>query len=198
MDTEEEKEVIAQIKEAIARSRGYADHFCWPPNRDLEEFGIVRTFCESLEREGRPFLSMESLRGRGRGNDPPDCEAKDFLGNLVGIEVTELVDPAAIKAFINSEIYAWAEWDRDKLIHAIDERLNAKDKPAQVKGGPYGSYVVIIHTDEPYLNATYVGNLLKDVRFGRRKLIDRAFLLFSYDPNPEFRSYPSMELKFGA
>ena len=194
MDTEEEKKFIAQIKEAIARKRGYADFFCWPPNRDLEEFGIVSEFCESLEKNGQLFFNRDSVKGRGRGNDPPDFEAKDLLGNYIGIEVTELVDFAAIETLKNTGVYEWAEWDRAKIIRVIDERLSAKDKPAQVKGGPYVSYVIIIHTDEPSLNVSYITSLLKDVRFTKRKLIDRAFLFLS--PDPEIKIYPYVELEF--
>jgi len=194
MDTEEEKKFIAQIKQAIARKRGYADFFCWPPNRNLEELGIVREFCESLEKNGQLFLDRDSLKARGRGNDPPDCEAEDLFGNHIGIEVTELVDSAAIETLKKTGVYEWAEWDRAKIIHVIDERLSAKDKPAKVKGGPYVSYVIIIHTDEPSLNFPCVTNMLKDVRFTKRKLIDRAFLFLSYDP--EIKIYPYVELAF--
>jgi hypothetical protein len=194
MDTQEEKEIIARIKEALARSRGYADFFSWPLNRDLEEYDIVKIFCEALEKANCLFLKIDSLKIRGRGNDPPDCEAKDFLGNRIGIEVTELVDSAAIKAFMNGRLYDWAEWDRDKLIRAIDERLEAKDRIDNVKGGPYESYIVVIHTDEPNLNTEYVGDLLRDVKFANRKLIDRAFLLLSFDA--WIKSYPYVELEF--
>ena len=196
MDTQEEKEFIAQIKEAIARSRGYADHFCWPLDRDLEEFGIAKIFSESLDDKGQLFFNRDSLRGRGRGNDPPDCEAEDPLGNHIGIEVTELVDPIAIEKLKNSGVYEWAEWDRAKIIRAIDERLKAKDRHTKIKGGPYANYIVIIHTDEPTLNVTYVNSLLKGVCFEKRKLVNRAFLLLSYDADPEVKTYPYIELKF--
>ncbi len=194
MDTEEEKEFIAQIKEAIAHTRGYADFFCWPPDRDLEEFGIVKEFCGSFEKNGQPFFNRDSVKGRGRGNDPPDCEAVDFLGNHIGIEVTELVDSTSIQTLKNTGVYEWAEWDSAKIVRVIDERLSAKDKPAQVKGGPYVAYFIIIHTDEPSLNVSYVTSVLEGVRFTKRKLIDRAFLFFSYDP--ELKMYPYVELVF--
>jgi hypothetical protein len=150
MDTPEEKQLIARIKEAISRSRGYADYFSWPLDRDLEEYGIVQIFSDSLDAKGQLFFERESLRGRGRGNDPPDCEAEDLNGNRVGIEVTELVDPVAIENLKNTGVYEWAEWGRTKIVRAIDERLAAKDNPATIKGGPYTHYVVIIHTDVPF------------------------------------------------
>lgn len=195
MDTEEEKEFIDRIKQAIARGRGYADHFGWPPNRDLEEWGVVDTFCEAQKAKNQLFLIRSSVKSRGRGNDPPDCEAQDFQGNRIGIEVTELVDPTAIEALKQKGVYEWAEWDREKIIRAITERLDAKDKVERIKGGPYATYVVIIHTDEPSLNVRDVSNLLKDTHFPKRKRIGRAFLLLSYDP--EVKTYPCLELDLG-
>src|SRR4030042_6156411 len=98
MDAEEEKRFIKGIIEGIARSRGYADSFEWRPDRDLEEYSVVKLFCEALEKEGKSFIDSNSIFRRGRGNDPPDCEANDLDGNLIGVEVTELVDPQAIIA----------------------------------------------------------------------------------------------------
>ena len=194
MDTEEEKRFIKGIKEAIAKSRGYADSFGWPPDRNLEEYGVVRLFCEALEKECKPFIDSNSIFSRGRGNDPPDCEASDLDGNLIGIEVTELVDPEAIIAFKKDQIYEWAEWDKTKLIDAINNRLDAKNIPDRIKGGPYASYILIIYTDEPFLNADYIKDSLKGYRFAMRNLIDRAFLFIFFDPI--YKTYPWIELEF--
>ena len=194
MDTEEEKRFIKGINEAIAKSRGYADSFEWPPDRDLEEYVVVRLFCETLEKECKPFIDRNSIISRGRGNDPPDCEANDPRGNLIGIEVTELVNPEAIMAFKKKQVYEWAEWDRTKLIDAINNRLDTKNIPDRIKGGPYASYILVIYTDEPFLNADYIKDLLKGYRFARRNLIDRAFLFIFFDPT--YKTYPCIELEF--
>jgi hypothetical protein len=194
MDTVEEKELTARIKEAISRSRGYADYFSWPLDRDLEEYGIAQTFTESLAASGQLFFKKDSLRSRGRGNDPPDCEAEDLKGNSIGIEVTELVDPLAIEKLKNTGTYEWAEWDQAKLIRAIQKRLSAKDSPANIKGGPYAVYVVIVHTDEPYLNKTFVTEQLSGICFEPAQLVSRAFLLLSYDPG--VKAHPYIELEF--
>lgn len=194
MDTEDEKRTIWAIKQAIAQSRGYADSFGWPPDRDLEEYGVVKAFLEAFGKEGNFFLDSNSIMSRGRGNDPPDCEAKDLDGNPVGIEVTELVDPEAIIAFKKNQVYEWAEWDKAKLIDAINNRLDSKNIPERIKGGPYKSYIIIIYTDEPVLNADYAKALLKGYRFAKRNLFDRAFLFIFYDPI--YKTYPYIELEF--
>jgi hypothetical protein len=194
VDTEEEKRFIKGIKETIAKSRGYADSFQWPPDRHLEECAVVRLFCEALEKECKPLIDWSSIISRGCGNDPPDCEANDLEGNLIGIEVTELVDPRAIIAFKKNQVYESAEWDRTKLIDAINNRLDAKNFPERIKGGPYKSYILIIYTDEDVLNADYAKDLLEGYRFAKRNLIDRAFLFIFFDPI--YKTYPCIELEF--
>ncbi|HUL29651.1 MAG TPA: hypothetical protein VLZ03_04275 [Thermodesulfobacteriota bacterium] len=194
MDPEEEKRFIKEILDGIARRRGYADSFEWRPDRNLEEYSVVKLFCQALEKESKSFIDSNSIFSRGRGNDPPDCEANDLEGNLIGIEVTELVDPQAIIASKKDKVYDWAEWDKTKLINFINNRLKEKDIPGQMKGGPYKNYVLIIYTDEPGLNVDCVKTLLKEYRFARRDLIDRAFFFIFYDP--EYRTYPCIELEF--
>lgn len=97
MSPEDEKGILALMRAAIAKSRGYSDFFGWSINRDTEEWGGREEFGGIAITRGKQFFV--DLKRRGRPNDPPDCEATQFDGGLVGIEVTELVDPAAIVAY---------------------------------------------------------------------------------------------------
>ena len=91
----DEDEVLREISEALARRRGYADSRSWPLNRQREERGIVEDFLSAAHSEpGAPFTGLRSL---ARGEDPPDCEFQDSAGNLIGVELTELVDEDAIR-----------------------------------------------------------------------------------------------------
>lgn len=110
-------EVLRKIREAIARRRGYADYFSWPADRELEERMIAATLCEALDAAGQPLAT--SIASRERGEDPPDCEALGADGRPMAIEVTELVDPDAIKAVVSGATYDWAEWPVDKLIRRL-------------------------------------------------------------------------------
>jgi hypothetical protein len=175
--------------------RGYSDFFTWPVDRQLEEWAIAEALKESLEKSNAAFFN--SLIARGRGNDPPDCEAVLLGGGKLGIEVTELVDPQAILAYKNGDTRQQAEWDETKLVNALSRRLKVKDiAAANVKGGPYDSYVLLIHTDEPMLDYDYLNPLLSGVQFPACQLINRAFLLMSYDK--KYRSCPYIELTFNA
>src|SRR5690606_3932038 len=179
---------------ARAKARGYADFFGWAIDRDLEELGIVLALAESLEADGMLFFS--ELRARGRGNDPPDCEAAALTGESIAIEVTELVDPAAIRAYRAGARYDWADWDKAKFITAVSQALMTKDaRFPRLKGGPYhAGYVVLIHTDEPLLNLDRVRGFLVEQAFPKPDYISRAFLLMSYDAARQ--KCPYMELTF--
>jgi len=192
MTQDEHSEILRIVKAARAKARGYSDFFGWPPDRDLEERGVVDLLLESLTVDGTNFF--KDVSSRGRGNDPPDCDAIDFEGNRIAIEVTELVDPAAIRAYKQGHQYCWADWTRESFTAAIDERLTAKDRRfAALKDAPYpGGYIVIIHTDEPLLLADTVARHLTGHTLRPAGNVTRAFLLLSYDPHR--RRYPYFEL----
>jgi hypothetical protein len=56
-----------------------------------------------------------------------------------------------------------------------------KDAPAEVKGGPYDRYVLLVHTDEPGLPAERLQSAFGNQVFATR-LIDEVYVLVSYDP----------------
>lgn len=176
------------------QKRGYGDFFAWPLDRQLEEWAIVEALKESLEKANAAFF--KGLVVRGRGNDPPDCEAVLLEGGKIGIEVTELVDPEAILAYKNGDTLQQAEWDKVKLVNAINQRLRVKDVADKVKGGPYDLYILVIHTDEPMLNFDYTYPLLSGVSFPLCALIKRVFLLMSYDD--AYQCCPYLELNLAA
>ncbi len=183
---------MALMRAARAKARGYADFYGWSTDRDLEEWGVTNTLRESLQRTEEAFF--DDIKLRGRGNDPPDCDAVDSMGNRIAIEVTELVCPDAIRAYKEGRFYDWADWSKDRLVTALEDRIIAKGaRYNKLKGGPYeGGYVVLIHTDEPMLPIETVRQFLDGLIFGRPKGVTRAFLLLSYDP--ALKTCPYIEL----
>ena len=195
MDAEEERQIAELMRQALQRARGHADFFQWAPNRDVEEWGVVNHLRESLQADGIEIFRDAVIRGRG--NDPPDCEARSPNGDRIAIEVTELVDPAAIVAHKRGDLYTWTSWSQASLRGALQERLSAKDQRySELKGGPYAQYLLLVHTDEPMLSYDSARTLLDGVAFKRPAHIDRAFLLISYDPRLE--RCPYIELPFDA
>lgn len=192
MTPEDEAEIVAHMRAARARRRGYADFFGWSSDRTLEEWGAVTALHESLVRDGKLFF--QAIKRRERGRDPPDCEAIDAGGKRIAIEVSELVSEKAIEAFRIGDSSAWAEWPRAEFLVSLNERLARKSsRKASLKDGPYeGGYVIVIFTDEPMLNLTTVRSYLAGQVFGNLGAVSRAFLLLSYDP--AISGYPYFEL----
>jgi hypothetical protein len=189
----DEEEIVAQIRAAGAKARGYADFFGWATDRDLEEWGVVTFLRRSLEADNALFFF--NLKRRGRPNDPPDCEAVSQNGTRIAIEVTELVDGDAIRAFKEGGD-DWAEWTEEKFLSTLAERIADKDRLfPQLKEPPYpGGYFVVVHTDEPMLSRLIVEKYLANHVMQNPNYIDRAFLVLS--PDPAIGRCPYFELDF--
>ncbi|MBK8157776.1 MAG: hypothetical protein IPK59_02935 [Rhodospirillaceae bacterium] len=201
MADDDQSRILARMREARSKARGYADFFQWP-NRDIEELGVLQELAKTLESVGSNFLS--GLRSRGRGFDPPDCEATDTSGRRVAVELTELVDQAALEATVANRRndregqldapYFWAEWDIGKFEREVGKRLIGKhNRFDQLQDGPYpGGYVVVLYTDEPALSRILVKGYAAQVNFAGVSSISRAFIVLSYDSDIEM--YPAIEL----
>ena len=175
------------------KRRGYADFFGSEINRDLEEQGVVNALAESLEINAALFFSDISIRGRG--NDPPDLEARDTNGRRIAFEVTELVDGSAIQTHKSGRKYDFAEWSREKFLTSLTSLLNAKNKRfIKLKDAPYhGGYVIVVFTDETALPRATVEAYLQGHTFSGISNVNKAFLLLSYDPL--IKRYPYFELR---
>lgn len=182
MSPEERDRVGKQLREALRRSRGHASFFEWPLNRDQEEVGVLLSLFESMEKD--EILTYGSLKSRGRGNDPPDCEATNSRGDRVAIEVTELVDGNSISAVKRGETHLDNVWPREVFLECLHKLLLAKNARYQgLKGAPYaGGYVVVVFTDEPFLTYDVAEAYLRGHIFSSLGQITRALLLLSYDP----------------
>jgi hypothetical protein len=193
MTREEKSKIVAAMRAANAKSRGYADFFGWRTDRDLEELGVLQSLAESMEVDGLLFFSQ--LTGRGRPNDPPDCEAVNSNGQRIALEVTELVDEDAIRAFRAGRPYDWAEWKGEDFRASLSRLIAAKDnKYPDLKDPPYdGGYVLVIFTDEPMLPKARVEQLLVGHCFETPKSIARTLLLLGYDPR--FGRCPYFQLR---
>lgn len=194
MTPEDEKEIVALMRAAREKSRGYADFYGWATDRDIEEWGVVTTLWESLQRTGESFF--DDIKRRGRGNDPPDCEAVDADGKRIAIEVTELVCPEAIQAYKEGRVYDWAQWSKERFIAEVARRIADKGaRYGKLKGGPYeGGYVVLIFTDEPMLPIETVREFLGGHVFEKPEGVTRAFLLVSYHPSVQMHPYAELSL----
>lgn len=192
MDQEQWDEFIDTVK---ASGRKHAGYFTWKPDRIVQEVGVVRVLHESLAHSGQGFF--HSYKSRGEGNDPPDCEALSNAGERIGIEVTELVDEGSIKAAKAGHPIPWVPFPKGELWDKLAEVIKGKDDPFAVRGGPYCQYVLVIYCDEPRVLDYQLIEYVRAAQFSRTRLINRAFLLFSYNSWEECCPYIELRLSRG-
>ena len=148
-------------------------------------------------------IKADDLVSRPPNQDPPDCEGM-LDGRWSGIEVTELVHEPTLKRSIKAQKQrdagrepemseAYFAWERDDLIDAIQKQIDKKDK-ATLKGGPYTLYVLVMHTDEMFLDSARVSEFLQGATF-HCQLITDAILGLSYEPKFGGEGYPTFRLK---
>lgn len=132
-----------------------------------------------------------------RTQDPPDCEAT-LDGQFSGIEVTELVHRPTLERSIKAvrqrsrgeepeKPEAYFNWCRDDLIAALQALLDVKNA-AKLKRS-YESYVLVIHTDETFLDSDKVERFLKGASFNT-SLITNAFLGLAHEPGKGYPVFP--------
>lgn len=191
VEHEEEFDWAEFTKEVKRNHRPHAGHFSWETNRTIAEFGVLQELQNALAEEGKLFF--REPKHRGEGNDPPDCEAIGTSGERVGIEITELVDSKSAAAARAGKHYEWKDW-KGALIPELQRILSKKDISSNLKEPSYPEYIVLIFSDEPWLDHDYAERQLAIHHFHAPELITRAFLLLSYSPFT--KGYPCFELQF--
>ena len=181
---------VALAEEIKKNHRPHAGHFSWESDRAMAELGVLDEFANALANQGTLFFY--GARHRGEGEDPPDCDAHAGDGTRIGIEITELVDGPSIEAARLGQPYDWKDW-KGALLPALEKLVRRKDKPRSIKGGTYSQYVLVIFSDEPWLERDCLEHSLAQHTFDATQLITKAFLLLSYDPF--IQRYPCYELQ---
>lgn len=164
-----------------ANVRPWAGYWAWR-DKPVGEHGAAS---EILRQAGMKVAQLVSRR-----DDPPDCEGM-LDRQWSAVEVTELVHEATLARSLKTikerdagrepeKREAYFVWSRTDLLSAIQERIGVKDA-MRLKGGPYERYVLVIHTDEFFLDSTTVRQFLKGATF-RARLITDVILGLSYEP----------------
>jgi hypothetical protein len=185
-DNDEHGDHRELLKRFDENSRPWQTYWFWR-DRPLAEREAAATVLT-----GAGF-QVEPVRSREVGDDPPDCEAL-VDGTHCGIEVTELVHRSTLKRSIQAvrarekgrepdAPEAYFAWERNDLLEALQRLISRKDK-AKPKGGPYGRYILVIVTDEFFLDRYTVEGFLDGATF-ETDLITDVLLGLSYHPSPE-------------
>jgi hypothetical protein len=182
---------LRRVIEMIQRQRPHANFFAWPDRspvgKSVAECGTVSSLLESMELAGdRRFTRLRASRDAW-----PDCLLDDPGGREIAVEVTELVDSAALSGQPANRI----NWSGSVFIKAIEELLLHKDRRSfrHRKGG---GVLLVIHTDEPALIPRDYGPLLDSFVFPATRNIREAYFLFSFDAS--LARCPYWRLRLGA
>ncbi len=176
---------LQEIIDIIKRQRKHASFF-EGPQKDIKELFVVKCLIESLEKAG----CYSYFDPNSTVKDPPDCVAQDNNGKLVGIEVSELVDLKTVRDAQQNKAYP-KYWDKQEIIDKIQSIILKKDQK-KFHGGPYSSIILVIFTDETFLDSDDIIPYLQQHEFQKTKQIGEIYLLFSYDPR--YRTYPYLKL----
>jgi len=193
----EEEELGRLIHEAIRLSRGYADYLEYAPNRKLAEHGAASVLSRFLHGDDAiHHLAFPSQR------DPPDL-VLDIEGRRIGIDVTQIVDVDAVQVArrMKKGTHGWTvaelmeiewpsvEWLDDRLARAVGKIVAKKDHDIRACAAAYDEIYIAVTFDEPGVDFDQARRVIDDLELETAHA-DRAFLLMSYQPGPEFEHYP--------
>lgn len=179
---------LSEIVGLLATRRKYASFFEWI-NKEGKELGVA----EEL------VLALNSTSSAQLGDltpcnpDPPDLTCTDAKGNLIAVEVSEIVCEGSVRLNQQGQ-NVYRIWQPGELQAAIADRLRRKDK-VNLQGGPYHGLYICVFTDEMMLTYQGACEEFSNVVFGPFNQITDAFLLFSYQPST--KSYPVVRLRIG-
>lgn len=178
------------IAEANAKSRGYAEYWEWPidrPRAELQAAKVVLNYLRHHESLWEGTLSNNP-------SDPPDVILTKPNGQLIGLEVTELVDEKMaafhrkMKEDGESPAYNCALWDQPKLASKLLKLIDTKKaKIAPCTG--YTQLIIVIATDEPGITP----ELACETTASCKTPLDshtRVFLTLGYTPSADKNIYP--------
>jgi hypothetical protein len=169
----------------VRRIRRYASFWEWP-NKAVKELGVVKDLLTSMNQAG----IIHYKNPRPVKDDWPDCTVEDEQGQLIAIEVTELVDEEAIQRSQRGQP-VYGRWEDRDILNAVHNILLKKDQKS-CHGSLYASVTLVIHTDESELNARRLFPLIRSGRFPHLSNIKEAYIICSYDPFTE--TYPYCEI----
>ena len=138
--------------------------------------------------------SASYQNNRASAFDPPDVLAETMHGALVGFELRELVDQEAIELNERGkEVYR--DWTTSEVIQELQKIIQEKDTKKYI-GGPYEKLILVIPTAEPVLTHWQLKPVLDTYEFNQTNQLQKAYLLFQYDP--AIKSYPYIKLRLSA
>ena len=180
-------DVMEQLKAQAGQRRKRAGIFTWhdrsAQGKGIAEAGLIDELLALLRAEGQA-----DYRSLGPSDDEwPDAWLEKPDGQRIPCEVAELVDAKTLPD----------RAARPEIVKELAGRLQMilNRKGLRSLGGTTGTQsILVIHTDELYLDADTVAARLHKKVFKKPSTIQRAFLLLGYDPTKDGYRYFDLRL----
>ena len=182
---------LQELKRIVKHSNARGQLIATTDLKPFEELELARDFARSAKAEFG--LILKTFRS---GDDPPDVTAK-LDGKKIGIEVTRLLD----QEFLNKNVKRSSQhisttrafiWSANTFETKVNDILDSKGSNYQNRSIEID--ILLIHSDELWLNPRDVKDWIGNMSFQRRCSINSAYLTLFRDPtysklSPVFRLY---------
>jgi len=187
--SEEWKQALAEaVAEHEARARKHANFFDGL-DKEVKHHGIAKEFCENLNRQHGIAYSIRT-DAQLDPSLPPDVALKDAHGRTVGVEITELVNRAAIDAQIQGRDDYFAisfEFGAHEAVAFLHEVVVRKELAAVNVCSQYADFLLLIHCAEPWLSRDALASAIAAHAWPVTRGIRAAYLMFDYMPMDPYR-----------
>jgi hypothetical protein len=174
--------LLESLEKTDALKRRHAS-FWNSHKKSVKELGVVSELFPQLQND----LGSKIVEWGASERDPPDIRAVLANQRVVGFEVTELVNEAAIDAQIADPARYYPELSRFGLPQAVAglrRILKEKERKLESLTG-YDQLCLIIHTDEPNFKSDEFLDLPEAIFSEPSKVFASVYLLFSYEPDKQ-------------
>ncbi|MBL9166830.1 MAG: hypothetical protein JNN07_03745 [Verrucomicrobiales bacterium] len=146
----------SELSKILRQKREYASYFHFGRDKTGTEIGVVGDWLQA--RYETPSSRFVSMRHLPNPCDPPDVVLTDLQGHRYGVEVTEFVDGAFVRAHAKGETNDLRLYDDEEFYRLVTERIRRKaDVP--FKDASYYSRILILYSDELALEPAMLSNI---------------------------------------
>ena len=175
-----DKELLKQEIEKLNKlSRNHASFYNWH-DKEIKEISIATDFFVQLEK-----VSDDRLLHIENAEDPPDIKVTTQSHEVIGIELTELVNEKAIGYQIKEDpryVNELLNWDKEKFIAEVEYIINKKNVLCENFPSGYDRNVLLIFTDEPRLESKTIKGYIENKVWSRENAFDEIYILTGYEP----------------
>lgn len=176
MDKEFLKKEIEKLNQL---PRNHASFFNWH-DKEIKEIGIATDFFVQLEK-----ISDDRLVEIENAEDPPDAKVITQNNEVIGIELTEIVNEKAIEHQIKGDsryVNEVLKWNKDNTIQEIESIINKKNRLCENVPEVYERKVLLIFTDEPRLESHKIEEYIQGHTWPEANNFDEIYILTGYEP----------------